>query len=235
MLPVLLKVPTIYCGLKGKKVIYDNCPRHASSSPYFRVRSGRKLFSKWDMLKFTVPRQWHERTVQLPLIYQKMSTTPGFICIHLENQSRLTEADPACALIFKSENKSRFIHSDVQMYKSVSKNCALSEYVTLMPRKCWGTSLSNWTKLWRDKEILIHPSAHLFFSSLILQALWFRLFYKKRLLFKGGHRLTCDLSPTVLQWLVSWPTRCLVSTWLPSRRLKMEWKWKRWASVQTEI
>lgn len=33
---------------------------------------------------------------------------------------------------------------------------------------------------------------------------------------------------------MSWPIRCWVSTWLLSRHQKREWKWKRWATAETE-
>lgn len=75
-----------------------------------------ETFSKWDTVKFIVPRKWHECTVHLPLIYQRMSTTPSFICIHLQKQSRLTEAASACVLLLNGEKMRSLIHSSVHVY-----------------------------------------------------------------------------------------------------------------------
>lgn len=67
-------------GLKGEKVIHENCLRYVSS-PYFRVQNGRKLFCGicWSSSSL----QCHECTVHLPLIYQRTCTTPSsFLLTH---------------------------------------------------------------------------------------------------------------------------------------------------------
>lgn len=150
-----------------------------------------ETFSKWDTLKFIVPRQWHECTVHLPLIYQRMSTTPSFICIHLQKQSRLTEAASACRLLLNGESKRRFTRTDVHMWQSACKSCPSSKSVTLMLRKCWGKFLFGSTKLQRREEMCFH----LLFPPLFCKCFFFPFLFFSTIKISFKEAILFDLQP----------------------------------------
>ena len=97
------KVSVASCWPKGLNVIYDSCPRHASSSPYFRLQNGWKVFF---FFSFKARLAWalrHQHTVHLCLIYQTVSPSLPLIFIHPLNRSVLEDA--ALAFSFAAPKK----------------------------------------------------------------------------------------------------------------------------------
>lgn len=112
----LVKVATTCCHCKGRKVIYDNCPKHVSSSPYFGVRKGRKLFQSEIQWSSSSPDSDMSAQFTFLSSIKGWVQPPSFICIHLQKQSRLTEAASACVLLLNGEKMRSLIHSSVHVY-----------------------------------------------------------------------------------------------------------------------
>lgn len=112
-----------------------------------------ETFSKWDTVKFIVPRQWHECTVHLPLIYQRMSTTPELHLYSLAKAEQANRSSLSMRAAFKWRENAEF---DSQQCARVPKSCPSSEYFGLIPRKCWDIFLFNRTKLLRGEEMRFH-------------------------------------------------------------------------------